>query len=246
MLCYCLHNRSDHDLLMETVAGNYIGIKQASIYVDFLLNFLMIKHLTVNSVHCLQHVAFSITLVLALQSSWGSWGGVYNPPLVSRATCGICAKPMRKFIFWWVAPALPKYTQTWSSTKLLLLSVNIFMNQWQFLARDVIYTSRRLCYDVSARLSVMEVHWCIIANLGIKFRSQFTAHCGHGACGHEHWTIYSSVGTREGIITGKSGGIISCYARLLLVITGISSCIQKLSLGFHCNVLYTAGSNISK
>jgi len=29
----------------------------------------------------------------------------------------------------------------------------------------------RLCYDVSVRLSVTEVHWRIIANLGFKFRS---------------------------------------------------------------------------
>jgi len=35
----------------------------------------------------------------------------------------------------------------------------------------------------SVHLSVMEVHWHIIANLGFKFRSQFTMHCGHGACG---------------------------------------------------------------
>ena len=42
-----------------------------------------------------------------------------------------------------------------------------------------------LCYDVSVRLSVMEVHWRIIANLGFKFRSQFTIHCGRGACGRE-------------------------------------------------------------
>jgi len=45
----------------------------------------------------------------------------------------------------------------------------------------------RLCYDVIVHLSVTEVHWRIIANLGFKFRSQFTAHCGrHGgraACG---------------------------------------------------------------
>jgi len=44
-----------------------------------------------------------------------------------------------------------------------------------------IYISR-LCYDVSVRLSVhlsvMEVHWRIIANLGFKFRYHFTAHCG--------------------------------------------------------------------
>ena len=40
----------------------------------------------------------------------------------------------------------------------------------------------RLCYDVSVhlsvRLSVMEVHWRIIANLGFKFRFHFTAHGG--------------------------------------------------------------------
>jgi len=56
-----------------------------------------------------------------------------------------------------------------------------------FLARDVIYTSRAyatmsvsICLSVclSVRLSVMEVHWRIIANLGFKFRSKFTAHCG--------------------------------------------------------------------
>jgi len=52
-----------------------------------------------------------------------------------------------------------------------------------FSARCNIYISR-LCYDVSVRLSVRlsvtEVHWRIIANLGFKFRSTFTAHCGRG------------------------------------------------------------------
>jgi len=50
-----------------------------------------------------------------------------------------------------------------------------------FSARCNIYISR-LCYDVcvhlSVRLSVTEVHWHIIANLGFKFRSHFTMHCG--------------------------------------------------------------------
>ena len=40
----------------------------------------------------------------------------------------------------------------------------------------------RLCYNVSVRLSVRlsvtQVQWRIIANLGFKFRSHFTAHCG--------------------------------------------------------------------
>jgi len=31
---------------------------------------------------------------------------------------------------------------------------------------------------LSVRLSVTEMDWCIIANIGFKFRSKFTAHCG--------------------------------------------------------------------
>ena len=58
-----------------------------------------------------------------------------------------------------------------------------------FSARCNIYISR-LCYDVIVRLSVClsatEVLWRIIANLGFKFRSQFTAHCVSGACGCKH------------------------------------------------------------
>jgi len=46
-------------------------------------------------------------------------------------------------------------------------------------ARCNIYIPR-LCYDVSVRLSVMEVHWRIITNLGFKFRSKFTVHYGRG------------------------------------------------------------------
>jgi len=58
------------------------------------------------------------------------------------------------------------------------------------LARDVIYrpTSRAYairCKCPSVRLSVTEVHWRIMANLGFIFRSLFTAHCGRGACGRE-------------------------------------------------------------
>jgi len=52
------------------------------------------------------------------------------------------------------------------------------------LARDIIYTSRAYA-TMSVCLSVTEVHWRILANVGFKFRSQFTAHCGRGACGRE-------------------------------------------------------------
>jgi len=53
-----------------------------------------------------------------------------------------------------------------------------------FSARCNIYISR-LCYDVSVHLSVTEVHWRIIANLGFKSGYQFTAHFSRGACGRE-------------------------------------------------------------
>ena len=44
------------------------------------------------------------------------------------------------------------------------------------------YTSRAYAtMSVSVRLSVTEVLWRIIANLGFKFRSHFTAHCGRCA-----------------------------------------------------------------
>jgi len=57
-----------------------------------------------------------------------------------------------------------------------------------FLVRDVIYTSRAcdmmpVSVCLSVCLSVTEVHWRIIANLGFKFRSHFTAHCGRRAAG---------------------------------------------------------------
>ena len=52
---------------------------------------------------------------------------------------------------------------------------------------DIVAYISRLCYDasvrLSVRLSVTEVHWRIIANLGFKFRSHFTAHCGRRAAG---------------------------------------------------------------
>ena len=54
----------------------------------------------------------------------------------------------------------------------LLVSQHLFI--MVFSARYNIYISH-LCYDVSVRLSVTEVHWRIIANLGFKFQSQFSA-----------------------------------------------------------------------
>jgi len=57
------------------------------------------------------------------------------------------------------------------------LKYNIFC----FLARDVIYKSRAYAtMSVSVCLSVTELIWRIIANLGFKLRSKFTAHCRRG------------------------------------------------------------------
>ena len=46
------------------------------------------------------------------------------------------------------------------------------MSVFHFLARDIIYTSRAYAM-MPVRLSVTEVHWRLIANLGFKFRSHF-------------------------------------------------------------------------
>jgi len=55
------------------------------------------------------------------------------------------------------------------------------IDKLQFLARDVIYTYRAYAtMSVSVCLSLTEVNWRIIANLGVKFRSKFTAHCRRG------------------------------------------------------------------
>jgi len=69
--------------------------------------------------------------------------------------------------------------------RLLHVQAGLYKSQLElalvFSARCNIYISR-LCYDVSVSvsLSVTEVHRCILANLGFKFRSKFTMHCGHG------------------------------------------------------------------
>jgi len=42
-----------------------------------------------------------------------------------------------------------------------------------------LYTSRAYA-TMSVSICLTEVHWHIIANLGFKFRSKFTAHCGRG------------------------------------------------------------------
>ena len=57
--------------------------------------------------------------------------------------------------------------------------------------------------SLSVRLSVTEVHGRIIANLGFKFRSKFTAHHNAPAsCGRIVVAVHA----------GKRGGVILRYA----------------------------------
>jgi len=68
-----------------------------------------------------------------------------------------------------------------SLQKLLQTFPSFCSNYIILLARDVTYTSRAYAMMpvyLSVCLSVTELHWRIIANLGFKFRSHFTAHCG--------------------------------------------------------------------
>jgi len=46
------------------------------------------------------------------------------------------------------------------------------------------YATMSVSVCLSVCLSVTEVHWRIIANLGLKFRSKFTAHCGRAGRGN--------------------------------------------------------------
>jgi len=72
---------------------------------------------------------------------------------------------------------------------------------------------------LSVRLSVTEVHWRIIANLGFKFRSKFTAHCGRSPqCARMHCEsqcMRARSACRRIVVAvhaGKRGGVISRYA----------------------------------
>jgi len=67
----------------------------------------------------------------------------------------------------------------------ILMVILLYRWTWvTWLARDVIYTSRAYAM-MSVSVCLWQVHWRIIANLGFKFQSKFTTHCGRGACGHE-------------------------------------------------------------
>jgi len=74
--------------------------------------------------------------------------------------------------------------------------VSMFILYFKFslilLARDTIHTSRVYAtMSVSICLSVTEVNWRIIANLGFKFRSKFTTHCrrGEGSSQQQHLAL---------------------------------------------------------
>jgi len=68
-----------------------------------------------------------------------------------------------------------------TSKSISVLTYKIIKKTLSLLARDVIYTCRAYAMmSVSICLSVTEVNWRIIVNLGFKFRYKFTAHCHCG------------------------------------------------------------------
>jgi len=78
-----------------------------------------------------------------------------------------------------------------------------------------------LCYDVSVRVSVTEVHSHIIANLGFKFLSQFTEHCGRGLAVHAGMSKLFIVQWVRG--KGSSPGRVEGSSRAMLA-TARPSC----------------------
>ena len=93
-----------------------------------------------------------------------------------------------------------------------------------FSARCNIYISR-LCHDASpsVRLSVTEVHWRIIDNLGFKFWSHFTAHCGRRAAAAT--VLLAAAVLLAVLLAGESSRAMLASARLsccMLTLTGKS------------------------
>ena len=101
------------------------------------------------------------------------------------------------------------------------------MGKLLFSARCNIYISC-LCHNVSVllsvSLSVTEVHWRIIANLGFKFRSHFTAHCGRRAASSRAAVLLAV------LLAGGSSRAMLASARSLALYSisanadGIASC----------------------
>jgi len=103
------------------------------------------------------------------------------------------SRESRAAVQWWDET---EWMPSWSKSPTTAQTPCADSDQWRSLAlqthrqQSPVFSSRcntyisRLCYDASVRLSVTEVHWRIIANLGFKFRSHFTTHCGRrAACG---------------------------------------------------------------
>ena len=86
---------------------------------------------------------------------------------------------------------------------LIFIGIIFCCMSYLLLARDVIFYAM-LPVHLSVRLSVTEVHWHIIANLGFKFRSHFIAHCGRRA----------ACSTAAVLLAGESSRAMLASARL--------------------------------
>jgi len=98
------------------------------------------------------------------------------------------------------------------------------------LARDVIYTSRAYAV-MPVHLSVTEVHWRIIANLGFKFQSHFTAHCGRRAAGRRR-AAYGRIISR--LLDSDRLSCVGCIASIDAIDYSV---IDILVYKMHCITL---------
>jgi len=85
----------------------------------------------------------------------------------------------------------------------------------------------------SVRLSVTEVHWRIIANLGFKFRSHFTAHCGRRAAGgrRAQW--------RRAARHAACGRIISRHASQCSTLLSVLTAFHTRFCIFYCCISHS-------
>jgi len=91
----------------------------------------------------------------------------------------------------------------------------------------------RLCYDVIVHLSVTEVHWRIIANLGFKFRSRFTTYCARSPQCARMWSR-----CMPGSGEGSSRAMLATARPLCLILCPLWWIICEVELALQCSLQF--------
>jgi len=142
----------------------------------------------------LQDAAYNAFLEAKREDCQSSWCAVLCATIVllgvhtNVSSSDGCMFVLVRFRFYLLYMCISLFGYTFYAFFLIVFCCccTIWFCSLQFLARDVIYTSRAYAMmpvRLSVRLSVTEVHWRIIANLGFKFRSHFTPHWPPCCCG---------------------------------------------------------------